>query len=581
MKFILSIKKTVLLTILVLAIITYTSASFLKNKNKNKEDEFDDFENNDPKKVTDTSKGTTNGQKGGILSNIMVKFKRGSTLPETNSKDKNTTRPRTEHKLLRKEAEAEAEGVAKVQLPTEEQVKNAFATKGKNSHDYMIDHIEEMKMSNIKLDEIRKEFIRFSEPVPVTEIIKPVSKFALEKTDVDEKLFDADEMIETPSELYMYELIKKNEGVNASEGDKDKNAEVEPTKSWDEIFKELFTNLDRPFCKTNPNLRMKTIHKKPENDDQILSKLPSKKQNVNYKAWGVASESAYVFDYIDYLFQDRMAKAFDKWWRQCQTLPPKIGVEDPYNLLQQLTVIYNQRPGKAPFPLPTKKQTIADHISFMKKVKPTFEESDWILNISIPQLATIYDKFRWTYNLNDAGFFQKILDKYDFDGDGRLDAREFIFLTLWENKKEVRSSRTIYPFYKITDNYIYPIFHFADCTNKGYIVAEQLWETFHNLKRQESNTNDEKYNFYDCAVPNGYTHTSAVNDFVLKCTNTIQGALNPDEFATCMFLGFWDRQISVNKVITNDELNKKDTRWKDEKIDIVCEKMKQIQGNSG
>jgi len=518
----------------------------------------------------------------------MVKFKRGATLLPSTKATKVESHDDThkdvahQHRQLRKEAESEAVTTGgAVQAPTEEQVKNAFKTESYNSHDYMVQHIEEMKAGSIDLTKIRKEFIRYEEAVPVTEIIKPVSKFPLNKLDIDELLFDADEMVETASELYMYDLIKKSEGVAAEEGKKKDTSEVEPTKSWDEIFEELFTNQERPFCKTNPNLRMKKVHKKPENDNAIMGKLPSKKQNVNYKAWGVASESAYVFDFIDYLFQDRMVKAFENWWKQCQTLPPKIGVEDPYTLLTQLvTIYYDKGATKAPFPLPTKKQSMTDHIGFMKKVKPTFDESDWLLNISVPQLATIYDKFRWVYNRNDSGFFHKLIDKYDYDGDGRLDAREFIFLTIWENKKEVRSSRTIYPFYKIQDAYVYPIFKFADCTSKGFIVAEQLWATFHNLKRQESNTNDENYNFYDCEVPNGYTHTSAVNDFVLKCAGTIQGALNPDEFATCMMLGFWDRQTSVNKIVQKDEMNKKDTRWKDEKIDIICEKMKTITGKT-
>lgn len=577
MKFIFSIKKTVLLAILALAIITYTSASFLKSESKNKEDELDDFEDlGDSKK--DQKKSEVSKKSGGILSNIMVKFKRGGTTNIEAAAASTTTTPDKAHRTLRKESEGnETQSTGTVQAPTEASVRAAFKTQQFDSHDYIVQHIAEMKSAKIDLSKIRKEFIRYMEAVPVTEIIKPVSKFGLMKTDIDELLFDADEMIETPSEVYMYDLIKKNEGITAEEGKKT-NGEVEPTKSWDEIFKELFTTQDRPFCKTNPNLRMKTIHKKPEEGQVIVSKLPSKKQNVNYKAWGVASESAYVFDFLDYGFQERMVKAFEHWWKQCQTLPPKIGVEDPYTLLNQLTIEFNRKGGKAPFPLPTKEQSITDLINSMKKLKPTFDESDWILNISIPQLATIYDKFRWVYNRNDSGFFQKLLDKYDYDGDGRLDAREFIFLTIWENRKEVRSSRTIYPFYKIQDKYINPMFQFADCTKKGYIVAEQLWATFHNLKRQESTTNDDLFNFFDCEVPNGYTHTSAVNDFVLKCANTIQGALNPDEFATCIMLGYWDRQISVNKIVSKDEMNKKSTRWKDDKIDIICEKMKQISG---
>ena len=575
MKFNISIKKTFLLAILALAIITYTSASFLKNKEDSKEDEFgDDFDDSEPKKLAKKTEIAKKSASGGILSNIMVKFKRGGAT--SSSRDE----PKTHKKMRESESEsetAETQSAGTVQAPKEADVRAAFKTAQFDSHDYIVQHIAEMKAAKLDLSKIRKQFIRYMEPVPVTEIIKPVSKYGNQALDVDELLFDADEMIETPSEVYMYELIKKNEGITVEAGKKT-DANVEPTKSWDEIFKELFTNQDRPFCKSNPNLRPKKIHAKPEEGQVIVAKLPHKKQNLNYKAWGVASESAYVFDYMDYLFQDRMVKAFENWWKQCQTLPPKIGVEDPYTLLNQLVVEYNRKGGKAPFPQPTKQQSMTDHIGFMKKLKQNFDESDWILNISIPQLATIYDKFRWVYNRNDSTYFQKLLDKYDYDGDGRLDAREFIFLTIWENRKEVRSSRTIYPFYKIQDKYVFPLFQFADCTKKGYVVAEQLWATFNNLKRQESDSTNENFNFYNCEVPNGYTHTSAVNDFVLKCTNTIQGALNPDEFATCVFLGYWDRQISVNKILPKDEMNKKDTRWKDEKIDIICEKMKAIQG---
>jgi hypothetical protein len=441
MKFIISIKKTFLLAILALAIITYTSASFLKNKEDSKEDEFgDDFEDTSDKKAEKKTEIAKKSASGGILSNIMVKFKRGGS---SHSSSSSTDVHKTDKKTRESETESETaqtQSAGTVQAPKEADVRAAFKTAQFDSHDYIIQHIAEMKASKLDLKTIRKQYIRYMEPVPVTELIKPESKFRYQGTDLDELLFDADEMIETPSELYMYDLIKKNEGITVETGKKN-NADVEPTKSWDEIFKELFTNQDRPFCKSNPNLRPKKIHAKPVEGEVVVAKLPQKKQNLNYKAWGVASESAYVFDFMDYLFQDRMAKAFENWWKQCQTLPPKIGVEDPYTLLNQLVVEYNRKGGRAPFPQPTKLQSMTDHIGFMKKIKQNFDETDWILNISIPQLATIYDKFRWVYNRNDSDYFQKLLDKYDYDGDGRLDAREFIFLTIWENRKEVRDKR--------------------------------------------------------------------------------------------------------------------------------------------
>lgn len=403
---------------------------------------------------------------------------------------------------------------------------------------------------------------------------------AMMDDDLTEPIWEPEDLEkQTDSELYEYHYIKKlyNQEVDPLPETVTQN-NFKP-KPWETIWGEIFTSPNRKFCNkgsVNPNLLVKKVEKPAsENQQGIISRLPSQKPNMNYNFYGFEN-SGYLFDHLDYLLQKRLAHSFKSWWEQVRTLPPKIGIDDPYNAYNQ-AVLLSELKGTSSSRIsvvkPDRATLETSLIKFISSLKPNFPGEEFLDDINIPTLATVYEKFKWVYNANDKSFFRKKLDQYDFDGNGRLSAREFIFLTIWENKGYLSKNFIKFPFYKVIRKYITPIFDYADCRNLGFISAEQLWKTIKTLKKE-----DQNFSLFTCVMPNGDQRTSSINDFILKNGKVVEGFISKDEFVAGILLGYWDRQISGNKIFDGDEINKKFVRWEEDKVtDKECELIKSFK----
>jgi Ca2+-binding EF-hand superfamily protein len=224
-------------------------------------------------------------------------------------------------------------------------------------------------------------------------------------------------------------------------------------------------------------------------------------------------------------------------------------------------------------------------------------------SFSAAKISNIIKTFGWKINIlggnwesnnikkssSSSLLFKKLIDKYDFDGNGRLDVREFLFFAIMENyKKNLKCKKHCLK--EIIENKINPMFNFFDCDDDGFINSENLWNGMKYLKRQSP----ENYNFYKCEIPkvfNKYYRTHATNDFVLKNYEAVKGYLNIEEFRKGILLGYWERQIKINNVnvsfiggvignsnlngvVLDDSVNRKSERWDDNgKKDIDCEEI--------
>ena len=89
---------------------------------------------------------------------------------------------------------------------------------------------------------------------------------------------------------------------------------------------------------------------------------------------------------------------------------------------------------------------------------------------------------------------------------------------------------------------------------------------------------DQNFSLFTCVMPNGDQRTSSINDFILKNGKIVEGFISKDEFVAGILLGYWDRQISGNKIYSGDEINKKFVRWEEDKItDKECELIKSFK----
>ena len=119
-------------------------------------------------------------------------------------------------------------------------------------------------------------------------------------------------------------------------------------------------------------------------------------------------------------------------------------------------------------------------------------------------------------------------------------------------------------------NLIDPMYYYCDCDSDNRVTVEEMWKGLRMLK------NDNKYNFYNCVIEKGYMRTSAINDFMLKGGDAKQGQLTVDEFRQAVLIGYWNRHTTVDSIITDSTLSKRDAlRWPGGK-DLGCQEMEKI-----
>ena len=325
-----------------------------------------------------------------------------------------------------------------------------------------------------------------------------------------------------------------------------------------------FTNLvtvDKPqgLCRTeDKKFKMPGDKMKLPKDYDVYGP-PHKKSNNYMQETEKLDQIVYFFDYIDDVLQKDISNEFKALIEEAKNVPeedPK-NFEDPYSAEKLLFYWSNGREGRDPMKA-NGEPKITDP-SRLKQYKPDFEPEAWLNSFSAGKISNIIKTFGWSGVRPQPFFFKRLIDKYDFDGNGRLDSREFLFYAIWENYKSFEQCKK-HCFKNVIEKKINPLFTFFDCDSDGYIDSENLWEGLKYLKR----TNPDKYNLYQCEVPkafNKFYRTHATNDFVLKNYDVAEGYLNREEFRKGILLGYWERQAKSNIIVNDDSINKKDDRW--------------------
>lgn len=302
---------------------------------------------------------------------------------------------------------------------------------------------------------------------------------------------------------------------------------------------------------------------------------PQKKDNRYLKETEKFDQVIYFFDYMDDVFQKPLAQALAKVLDEAQKIPeedPKR-FDDPYTAEKLLYYWSHGAEGRDPIK-GTGPHVVVDP-SRLVQYKRDFDPELWKKSFSAAKISAIIKAFGWGSIPPQPYFFKMLIDKFDFDGNGRLDPKEFLFYAIWENYKNYFSCRKNC-FKEVIETYINPLFTFFDCDNDGYINSENLWEGNKFLKRKDP----EAYNYYRCEVPttfNKFYRTHAPNDFILKNFDLADGFLNREEFRKGILLGYWERQVNGLNVVEDNSINRKDDRWGNNgKVDIDCQELLQM-----
>lgn len=328
-------------------------------------------------------------------------------------------------------------------------------------------------------------------------------------------------------------------------------------------YNNLFENYESRSCQNKMEEKFGSL-----NDD--TESLPSKNEvtkNLYDKKRGF-EEVAYLFDYLDDLFQKEITGEFSRIWEEAKKAPTSGNFVDLYDLNR---IFNNKLLGNSlGIPLNVDRMTDEEIVKRMQRISPSFDIEVYKNSINMQQLNWILKK--WGYNKkHEANNIPKYLvDKYDMDGDGRLNAREFILLSIVNNIDIMPYGTCSNCYHEIVLKKVEPIFDFIDCKREATISTQNICDGIMYLRKKTS-----AYNMFKCTKNGLFFNSSACNDLILKnTTSATNGGLTKSEFRLGILLGFWDRQTHNKGIYFGDEINKKSERWSpDGKIDLFCQRL--------
>ena len=278
----------------------------------------------------------------------------------------------------------------------------------------------------------------------------------------------------------------------------------------------------------------------------VIDSVPYPKENPFEQLNIGLGLSSYFFDFIDPLLQKKISTEFRSIWNLAKniSLPSDKEYQEPY----RLDVFFGENSNKRNF---TFNQTIWENSLTAKHIYSIFKQWNW----SVKKHPFYYDPIKC------------IVNKYDFNGDGRINEREFILMMIYQNKYSIdypTEKRCTHCMENISKDIIEKLYtHITDLIlNPKGVTAEHIWNGLKNLNR-----GTELYNIYQCDI-----RTNSVNDFVIKSSKN-KGVLSKEEFRTGILLGYWTRQVKDDHIVIDDSFNGKSMRWVGSK-DKICNRKK-------
>jgi len=289
---------------------------------------------------------------------------------------------------------------------------------------------------------------------------------------------------------------------------------------------------------------------------QFYHSKPHIKYNKYYwiKAWGF-DNSAYLFDFLDPVFQKQMVTEFKLVYDTIMKFPlvDPSKTQEESESLKKATEYYTFYD---PYEIGTMKPKKVEKIDLaIHKV-----------SVSTVQINQALENWKWATDVGVLFMGQKIVDAYDFNDDGRLSPREFIIAALRNNDRKFGTEEECQYCFKDIIAQIDAMFTFIDCDNNGLIGSEDLFDSLRHLKRPSNHWN------YFLLANQAKIRSHVTNDFVLKNMEELTGSLTKEQFRRGLLYGFWDRQTDNYRIINDDSKNLKHLRWKDNMIDISAER---------
>lgn len=320
-------------------------------------------------------------------------------------------------------------------------------------------------------------------------------------------------------------------------------------------FKKVLFDAAPQNCKSPEDIQRDKEQTLLNNNKEIKQYIRAKKSDLWWvKSWGYG-DSAYFYDYLEPVFL------------------PKF-IAEAKALYEALKAFDQNKDGNYEDPLDYNK-FFTDGMSDAEKTKikknlalinENYVKEIYDASINAVQLNKAMKVWKWYTQRTTADYAMDFVQKYDADGDGRLNVREVTLGAIDYNKKNLANTAVKQVFNESATN-LSAVFSFFDCDGDGFISAEDIWNKVRDLKRGDGET---RFNIFST---NQSLRVRSINDFMLKCHGSKNGLLNKSEFISCILLGFWNRQLEKTKVLTDGSRSMIGLRWsKDGQTDIAASK---------
>jgi Ca2+-binding EF-hand superfamily protein len=339
---------------------------------------------------------------------------------------------------------------------------------------------------------------------------------------------------------------------------KNNNNKKEIKLNFEDKIKELFNidDTEEGECKQVDIFLNKNTDDKYE--DGGKGNLPQPKEN-HWKNYA-KGDAAYLFDHLDEVLQKIISTNFETLYKGAlENQEKKKSSQD--DLYSYKNLIHGFFQGKYD-------GATEENKNRLNEIFQDFSRDKWDHFITLLTIKEIINEWRWESSMT----LKKVFDEYDFNGDGRLDRKEFILFSIIYNKSNFgkKTSDLKYSYENVISDFIDPMFMFFDCDKNKEVTAEEMWKGLKKLKRKNNNA----YSLFSCKLMLDMEkeyRTISVNDFILLNSKNKNGVVDIEEFRTGILLGFWNRQVKSDKIVNNDEFTNKGERWTtDGKDDKFC-----------
>jgi len=260
------------------------------------------------------------------------------------------------------------------------------------------------------------------------------------------------------------------------------------------------------------------------------------------RKWGFGPV-AYLMDFLDPVFKSDVLKEFKAIHKAVMRESPENTPEyrDSFDIASKIA--------KA---TPESQLTL---LKELRKFKKAYDPVVFKLSANSVQIMKALKVLKWFIDPNNVDYAADFITKYDINHDGRMSPKELILGSIMYQKPTLGSKKCKNCYGEVSRK-IAALFTYLDCTQSGFVSADQLWAGLPNLRRGTNQFNIFGYHNSD------NIRTNAVNDFILKNEKAKDAVVSREEFITGILLGIWDRQVSDHGIVEDDSRNLKKLRWK-------------------